>query len=59
MTLHRFYDLVESGGYVVFDDYGFWEGGKAAVDEFMGERRIAVDLIAIDTRGVFFQKPAG
>jgi O-methyltransferase len=57
LTLTHFYDLVAPGGYVVFDDYGFWEGCRAAVDEFVAERKIPATLTVIDTRAVFLQKP--
>jgi O-methyltransferase len=52
--LEHLYDRVPSGGVVLLDDYGYWEGAREAVDEFvsatgarlllvpMGSGRIAV-----------------
>ncbi len=33
--LDHLYDRVPSGGVVIFDDYGFWQGARQAVDEFV------------------------
>ncbi len=57
LCLHRFYDAVVPGGAVVFDDYGFWSGCRKAVDEFMAERRISVQLVPIDSTSHYFLKP--
>lgn len=54
--LDNLYDRVISGGYVIIDDYGFWEGCKKAVDEFLERRKLNVNLINIDKEGVYFQK---
>jgi len=36
--LEQLYDKVVQGGYVIFDDYGRWQGCKQAVDEFFKAR---------------------
>jgi hypothetical protein len=39
--LEHLYPRLSSGGVVLFDDYGYWEGAREAVDEFLdatGER---------------------
>jgi hypothetical protein len=33
--LEHLYHRVPSGGVVIFDDYGFWEGARRAIDEFL------------------------
>lgn len=54
--LDNLYDNVVSGGYVLIDDYGHWEGCKKAVDEFLENRKLSVKLIPIDYSGVYFKK---
>lgn len=44
------------GGYIVIDDYGYWSGCKKAVDEFIKYRNLKVDLIRVDSQGVYFLK---
>jgi len=45
--LEHLYDRVPSGGVIVFDDYGFWEGARQVVDEFLertGARLLLVPM---------------
>jgi hypothetical protein len=37
-TLERWYDAVPPGGVVVLDDYGYWEGARRAVGDFLRRR---------------------
>lgn len=54
--LANFYDKVESGGYIIIDDYGHWQGCKKAVDEFLINHP-NITLVKIDYTGVYFRKP--
>ena len=53
----QFYDQVVPGGFIVIDDYGHWRGARKAVDEFIAQRGLNVEIHQIDYTGVFFQKP--
>ncbi|HRY29926.1 MAG TPA: TylF/MycF/NovP-related O-methyltransferase [Elusimicrobiota bacterium] len=57
VCLENLYDRVVSGGYVVIDDYGHWEGCQKAVDEFFKARDIRVDLKTVDYSARYFKKP--
>jgi len=54
--LEELYDNVVKYGFIFIDDYGHWEGCKRAVDEFIEERNLRIELIKIDYTGVYFQK---
>jgi O-methyltransferase len=57
LTLQTFYPRVSAGGYVVIDDYGWWEGARRAVDEFRRVKNISAPLRWIDASGVYWSKP--
>lgn len=57
MVVDKFYDAVNPGGTVVFDDYGHWSGCRKAVDAFLAARNLKVDLIPIDRTSHYFIKP--
>jgi hypothetical protein len=61
--LDHLYDSVTPGGYVIVDDYGYFPSCGRAVDEFLEERGIQVELLPIDDQGLrqgaYFRKPAG
>ena len=54
--LEILYPNLISGGFVVIDDYGYWRGCKKAVDEFIEENKLKINLIKIDYTGVYFRK---
>lgn len=57
VCLENFYDKVPVGGIVQFDDYGYWQGARKAVDEFFARRQIKVDLQRVDYSGRLLYKP--
>jgi O-methyltransferase len=57
VCLDNLYDLVISGGFVIIDDYGYWEGCRRAVDEFLAARKLDVALNVVDDSGVWFTVP--
>ncbi len=58
VCLENLYDNVVSGGFIIIDDYGWWEGCKKATDEFIQERGLRIELIYDDHACVHFRKPA-
>jgi O-methyltransferase len=57
VCLEGLYGQVVQGGYVVLDDYGYWEGCRKATDEFMSEQGIKAELVRVDDSCHFFRKP--
>ena len=58
VCLEGLYDNVVEGGFIIIDDYGWFPGCKAAVDEFLADRKLEVQIIAVDYTCVYFCKPA-
>ena len=54
--LEELYDNVVEGGFIGIDDYGHWRGCKRAVDEFVENRNLNIELVKIDYTGVYFEK---
>jgi O-methyltransferase len=58
-VLENFYDKVVPGGFVVLDDYGYWEGCNRALEDYISRKEIAgIELRQAASTGVYFQKPA-
>jgi hypothetical protein len=56
--LENLYQNVIPGGYIIIDDYGFWDGCKMAVDEFLIANKMSALLLKqVDADIRFFQKP--
>jgi O-methyltransferase len=46
--LDYLYPLLVSGGILIIDDYGYWQGAQKAVDEYFAEHRIQMFLNRVD-----------
>ncbi len=57
ICLEHLYDRVSPGGVIQIDDYGHWAGARKAVDEFLGQRSIEVQLHCLDYSGRQLIKP--
>jgi hypothetical protein len=55
--LEHLYDNVVSGGFVVIDDYGTYEGCRKAVDEFMEARGVRAYLNHVNADCRYWIKP--
>lgn len=49
--LETLFDRVSSGGVIIFDDYGHWDGARTAVDEFFATQALTPLLQVIDSTG--------
>jgi O-methyltransferase len=57
LVLDVFYDKVTLGGFIVLDDYGYWQGCTQAVKDFFAQRGINdVEIRRADRVGAYFQK---
>jgi O-methyltransferase len=55
--LNHLYTQIVPGGVLIIDDYGFWEGARKAVDEFLGTIKPKPLLARIDDTGRLAVKP--
>jgi O-methyltransferase len=58
LTLETFEPRVSLGGFVVIDDYGAWEGARAATHEYLAARGIDASLVEIDQTAAYWRKQA-
>ncbi len=49
--LIHLFPRLSTGGVIIIDDYGHWQGAKKAVDEYLKENRISLLLNRIDYTG--------
>jgi len=49
--LIHLFPKISKGGVLILDDYGFWQGAKQAVDEYISENNIKILLNRIDHTG--------
>jgi hypothetical protein len=59
LTLETFEPRVQSGGFIVIDDYGAWEGARAATDEYRDRRGIVSPLTEIDQTAAYWRTTDG
>ncbi len=60
-TLHEMEHLfprLVPGGVLILDDYGFWQGARQAVDEYLARNELNLLLHRIDATGRMAVKPA-
>ena len=55
--LDNLYGRLTNGALVQVDDYGYWEGCRKAIHEFMDARSLRFYMHQIDATGVWFVKP--
>lgn len=46
--LVHLFPLLQPGGVLLIDDYGYWKGSKKAVDEYIADNRVRIYLARID-----------
>jgi len=57
-VLQAFYDKVVPGGFIVLDDYGYWDGCTRAFEDYVSQNRLnGIKLKQVDSTGAYFQKP--
>lgn len=56
VELETFYPRVQSGGIIIIDDYGHWQGCRKAVDQFLLEHT-DITVHKSDYTGIWFCKP--
>jgi O-methyltransferase len=55
--LVHLFPRVMRGGVLILDDYGYWQGVRRAVDEYLSERNVPLLLNRIDNTGRIALKP--
>jgi O-methyltransferase len=51
------YPRLAPGGVLIIDDYGYWEGARKAVDEYLESQSIVLLLNRLDNTGRVAIKP--
>jgi hypothetical protein len=55
--LEHLYPRLERDGVLILDDYGYWQGARRAVDEYVAEQELALLLNRIDSNARIALKP--
>ena len=56
-VLEELFEQIVPGGFVVLDDYGYWQGCKLAWTEFCRTRNLSLQLIPTDDTGAYARVP--
>ena len=56
-SLEHLYPRLVSGGVLILDDYGHWQGARRAFDEYAAENKLNILLNRVDTSGRIAVKP--
>ena len=49
--LTHLFTLLSKNGVLIIDDYGYWEGARKAVDEYISDNNIQILLNRVDSTG--------
>ena len=55
--MQHLYPALETGGVLILDDYGYWQGARKAVDEYFAAHGIRPLMGRVDTDGRMLLKP--
>ena len=55
--INNLYKFVVPGGIIIIDDYYHWAGQKQAIDEFLLENNINIEMFRHDEKTSYFFKP--
>jgi len=55
-ALVNLYDKLSTAGFVIIDDYGGLQNCRKAVHDFLDQRRLRVEMTAVDESCVWWQK---
>jgi len=56
LSLETFYDRVSDGGFIILDDFGYWEGCREAYSDFCNSRQIKPLLERVGKQQAFWIK---
>lgn len=57
LELCTFWQHIVPGGFVIVDDYGYWQGARQATDEFMATLPTVPLALRVDHSGLLLMKP--
>jgi O-methyltransferase len=56
LCLDAWYDKVNPGGFIVLDDYGYWDGCRLAYEQFCRQRNIGPNLHRVSAEQAWWRK---